>query len=1539
MRKSESLSFIGSGSLLLRCLQTAWQRSHSIALVITPDRHIQEWAESHQIAFAPDLSTVNCATLSSCNYLFSVGYLKVLPPEIFSAPKKAAINFHDGPLPTYAGLNVPMWALLAGEQSHAISWHLITEELDGGAVLVRNEFDIPENCTAIGINALCYEQGFVGFQSVLTQVEDGALLGKAQEDLASRQYFSRVKKPKNAGFLDWQGAVSANLNLVQALDCGSYDNPLSSAKLRLVDDFVIVSRARKGAATVSGQPGEIIEISEEALAVQCVEGVLELIEFRGLGGQALSPAKLAEFRQLKVGQLLPVMDAEAALSATELAEKSARYEERWLGRLGSIQTLELEGLPAAEAVTGLNMPPLDAQAWQSFPADLAIEYRLSALCAYLASEQSGAASDLLFLGAGSQDLQFSNELPLRLYSEGGPDFKSFHAQLEKELSWLRKHNLLQRDILARYPGTFNKKPSFACGIAHADALPGLTLWSPGCVWQVSENLSQWRLNVSDFPDVQSWVARVTEEVNCYLSGIARNPDQSIASYPIVSATTAHKIVNEFNASERIVFGSDCVHEQIESQVKRTPEATALCFQDRSVTYLELNQLANRVAWDLLKRGVQPGSRIGLCLPRSIERVVAMLGVLKVGAAYVPLDPEYPIDRLKMVCEDGELASLIADHNSLPLAKSLHGQLPVSSIEQIIAENCEYGSDPLVAVAGELSAYVMFTSGSTGRPKGVMVTHANVTNFFTGMDERIQPAAVQENWLAITSFSFDISVLELLWTLARGFKVVLYDPRDGVSSRHNQNAAPRLSLSYFASEASPDRIEEGYKLLFAGAEIADQNGFEAIWTPERHFHKFGGLYPNPAVLSSALAARTKNLHIRAGSVVMPLHHPVRIAEDWALVDLLSNGRTGIAFASGWQENDFVFFPENYENRKDEMFVNLEKIKRLWAGEKLDFPGVNGKIVNLSITPLPRQEQIPVWITAAGNPDTFRKAGEIGANILTHLLGQKFPELAEKVQIYQAAWRAAGHAGTGKVTLMLHTYLGVDQEEVRATVHDPLCQYLRGALDLVKNAPFDFPTFTKPTAEIAEKVEQGLKNFTAAELEVLLEFAFDRYFETSGLFGTLDQARQLIDRAAEAGATEVACLVDFGVPYEKALTSLELLAQLNQTLRASESDNSFAALVARHQITHFQCTPSTLNFIAQADGGLTALGAISNIFVGGEALPGDLARKIAALPGVRLMNMYGPTETTIWSSTRVISAGLNGDPTIGKPIANTEILLIDQHGRLVPIGKPGEIYIGGLGVATGYCGRPDLTAERFVEPVLTACKYKRFYRTGDFGRWTENGEVEFLGRKDQQVKIRGYRIELGEIEEVGRLHSGILDSVCTVYKDADSVPALVFYYRSREALNTDVLREHLAARLPTYMVPSYFVQVDEFPLTPNKKIDRQALPAPVLTGSRTEQDLPGSQIEEKIAAVWKALLNKNSLSVTDNLFDLGVNSLMLIQGHIQLQESLALAFPFVKLFEHTSVRKLADFLEAGSAVNQASQEMAEQRGSSRRDQLLRRKRAAH
>jgi natural product biosynthesis luciferase-like monooxygenase protein len=317
---------------------------------------------------------------------------------------------------------------------------------------------------------------------------------------------------------------------------------------------------------------------------------------------------------------------------------------------------------------------------------------------------------------------------------------------------------------------------------------------------------------------------------------------------------------------------------------------------------------------------------------------------------------------------------------------------------------------------------------------------------------------------------------------------------------------RFSLFFF-SDGGAKSPAETYDLLLESARFADRRGFEAVWTPERHFQDFGGLYPNPAILAAALAAATERLGLRAGSVVLPLHEPRRIAEEWAAVDRLSAGRVGLSFAPGWHPTDFALRPESYADRRETLFRGIETVRRLWQE---------------GLQPPPVQPELPVWVTCSTNPATWTRAGEIGAHALTII--QPLPALTEKIARYRAA--RAAHPGEGRVTVMVHAFVSEDEEAARDKVRGPMTSYLR--------TYFDQYGFLAGGNSL-----QGLRE---ADVDSLMAIAFETYFSSLSLLGRPDKGARLIQHLRAIGVDEIACLIDFGVDAPAILEALPALDRL-------------------------------------------------------------------------------------------------------------------------------------------------------------------------------------------------------------------------------------------------------------------------------------------------------------------------------------------------------------------------------------------------------------
>ena len=1535
--RQPSCVVLGEQSLLIQCAELLLERGFRILTVVTADPRITAWCAQQQLTVTGALEVLpDTLGQAEFDYLFSITNLRMLPQDLLRRARTMAINFHDGPLPRYAGLNAPVWALMAGETEHGVSWHVIEESADTGAVLVNRKFAIEADDTVFSLNARCYENGLASFSDLLEALVAGNLIPQPQ-DLSRRSYFGLASRPANEAILDLRRPASELIRCVRALDFGPYPNPVALPKLLLGKTLVLVRDAEQEPAVSGIEAGAVQAASSRSLTVGVGGGAIRFNRVTNSRGDPIDAAQALQSEGLKVGSLLARVDRAEIARLEGTLEQASRHEAFWRRALSDIEPLEAPMPPPVNGSAGLGWRSAALTGTQSelLTALMLLLFRLS-------DKSRGTVAVATFADNARSFLEqtlLASWLPLTLRYDPGKPVADLAGQVGEFLKIAANHGAYHRDLLARTPGLREQTaveklpvriylaPRWTEPAARAvDPGPGLSLFvadqSPAIATFADSDqlLDAYRVLLQD---VRKNPATIARQVN-----LLPAPERS----QLLAWAAPKAGAGAFSGTQAII------HRRFEAQVARSPGRIACVDGGESISYADFNARANRLARYLRRLGTQRGDLVGVMIERSTDMLVALYAVHKCGAAYVPLDPEYPRDRLEHMITDSGARLVITTKsraNNVATAQPIAIDTLPADVAQLDASN------PDVAVEPSDLAYVIYTSGSTGMPKGVMVEHRNVANFFEGMNECI--GATAGTWLAVTSISFDISVLELFWTLTNGFTVVLNT--DG-SRKPAAAKAMDFSLFYWnVAKSEADYDAEKYRLLIEGAKFADANGFVAVWNPERHFEAFGGLFPNPSVTCAALATITTNVQLRAGSCVVPLHSPIRIAEEWAVVDNLSNGRVGLSIAAGWAPPDFAIKPENFANAKQIMFDSAETLRKLWRGETVPFPGPSGE-VKVRTLPRPVQKELPLWMTTAGNIDSFVQAGKLGYNLLTHLLGQSVEEVAKKVAAYRAAWRDAGHAGQGTVSLMLHTLVGPDADAVERVVRQPLKEYLKSAMFLVKAAAWQFPTFKKMSDEQGKTLDQFFATISDEDMDGLLEFSFQRYFRTSGLFGTLDQCRAMVDRVKAAGVDEIACLIDFGIQTDLVLEHLPYLNMLRKDIQEKRGASPVAAapiheLIATHNVTHLQCTPSMATMLAGDPVAQPALRSLKHMMVGGEAFPPELARNLRRLVGGRVTNMYGPTETTIWSAVGDLSdAELpTTHVSIGRPLPNQSAYILDQHQQLLPAGVTGELVIGGAGVSRGYWRRPELTSMRFLPDPFAAVQGGRMYRTGDRARFLPDGRIECLGRVDHQVKIRGYRVELGEIEARLRDCATIAEAVVVLREDVPGDKRLVAYVRTadRRPVDPSALKAKLRESLPEFMVPSAFIVLAALPLTPNGKVDRKALPAPGSSVARTavvSAPVKGDT-EQLVITIWQRVLGHGDFGTRDNFFDIGGHSLLVVQVLKELRDTTGKTIQMTDLFKYTTVEALARFLAGPSGPTAAAADRGTARADARRAALERRR----
>lgn len=632
------------------------------------------------------------------------------------------------------------------------------------------------------------------------------------------------------------------------------------------------------------------------------------------------------------------------------------------------------------------------------------------------------------------------------------------------------------------------------------------------------------------------IRRTLGHYQTLLEGIVSNPEQRLSDLPLLTGKERQQLLVEWNQTASDYPRDKCIHQLFEAQVARTPEAVAVVFENEQLTYRELNQRANQLARHLQAHGVQSGAMVGICVERSLEMVIGLLGILKAGGAYVPLDPAYPKFRLGFMLEETKTPVLLTQERLRNFLPENHAQVVCLDSERVVlveesVENPDGGATP------ESLAYVIYTSGSTGKPKGTCVPHRAVVRLVRNTN--YVSLTAKDVFFQFAPISFDASTFEI----------------------------------------------------------------------------------------------------------------------WGC--LLNGGRLAVA-----------------------------------------------------------------------------------------------------------------------------------------------------------------PPFTPSLEELGQWIQR----------------------------------------------------------YE--VTTLWLTAALFQQM---------------------------------AENNLQSLRHVRQLLAGGETLPVSPVRKVVDnLKGCQLINGYGPTENTTFTCCYPVqdSSRLGRSVPIGRPIANTQVYVLDRQMQPVPVGVSGELYIGGDGLAQGYLNQPDMTAEKFVSNPFSGKPDARLYRSGDLVRWLPDGNLEFLERIDNQVKIRGFRIELGEIEAMLGQHEGVRESVVLAREDKAGDKRLVAYIVARERAKPGFseLCSFLKAKLPEYMIPSSFVLMETFPLAPNGKVDRRALPAPEGAQLDTGKQYvaPGTPIEKVLAGLWAGVLGVERVGANDNFFDLGGHSLLAIQLQARVENHFGRRAPLAALFQAPTVSEFARLL---------------------------------
>jgi amino acid adenylation domain-containing protein len=949
------------------------------------------------------------------------------------------------------------------------------------------------------------------------------------------------------------------------------------------------------------------------------------------------------------------------------------------------------------------------------------------------------------------------------------------------------------------------------------------------------------------------IARLADGLRALCADVTVHPERRLSMIPVLPEEARRTLAGWSRGGHAEVDSGVFLPSLVSRQAELRPDAVAVVCEERQLTYRQLDRRSNQLAHTLRRAGVGPDVLVGVGVEAGPERVVTLLAILKAGGAYIPLDSNYPRQRLALMIEDSAMSHLVTQEGVLP------GGLPaVARVLEIDRDGSAFASEPETApdvvIAPDNLAYTLYTSGSTGRPKGVLITQRGIVNHMLWM-QQTYPLTPQDCVFQKTSFSFDASVWEFWAPLMAGATLSVSraggqgDPAYLVDTMRRQGvtilqAVPTLLDALLAE---PDFAAcRTLRRVFVGGEPL---GVEL----QRRFHD---ALPDAELI---------NLYGPTEATIDTTSHLLERARPAAtLVDLFEAqvARTPDAEALVFGERRLTYAAlDAAANRLAHRLVaegaGPETIVALCLERSLEI------VVALLATLKAGAAYLP--LDPAYPPDR-----------LAYMLADSGTHLALTTS-------ALASRVNGSVQAIL-----LDDEQVRG---DVAARESRSLADDDRRRPLRpanlaYLIYTSGSTGQPKGVAVSHGNACASALArarqygspesflLVPSFAFDS--SVAVLFGTLLTGGRLV------------------VAPDAVLHDLD----------------AFTRLIASEGIAGVLLVPRLYDALLEATEP-SRLASLRTVIVAGEAIPQGLpARHSKRVPAATLYNEYGPTEASVWSTVARMNGEAGESIPIGRPIWNTQAYVLDARLELVPsVGAVGELYVAGAGLARGYLGRPGLTAERFIANPYGP-PGSRLYRTGDLARWRADGQLEFVGRADQQVKIRGFRIEPSEVEAVLATLPGVAHNA-VVPRTIGGETRLVAYVvpRAGTTMTASALRDALAERLPKHMVPAAFVSMEALPLTPNGKLDRAALPAPAYAREGAPRVPARDPLEARLLRIWEEVLNVPEAGVCDDFFDLGGHSLLAVKLMARVRRECNSDVPLAALFERATVEHLAQRIRAG------------------------------
>lgn len=1482
------------GTLAARCGEALREAGHEILLVVTPTAEIRAWADGNGVAvIAPDDRLTETLAALSFDYLFSIANWRMLEPAVLAMPRRLAINYHDSLLPAYAGGNAPAWAIVNGETEHGITWHAMAEAVDAGDILVQRRFALAPDETTATLNARCYEAAVAGFRDLIEQLEASTLVAVPQ-DVAKASYYARYRKPQGGGVLDWTRTAVELERLVRACDTGGRRNPFALTKVMAGKGVWAVRAAEAQDLPVSTDPttaipGTVTSIAAGMVEVATGRGVLRLTRTEALDGSAEPLTEAVRKHGGGVGKLLPGLDPASRDALDAFLVRHGRHEVDWAQRLAGFVALDLIPPPRGETAD-------DAKRFRSMSVPVPTGFgdrAMAALGLYLARLAGQDSVDLLAEPVGAEAVPVSllvRQLPVHFIVPASASVTTALDALSAELAETRRRGGFLRDLLWRYPdllGRDARMPTSPFWLAAGEILPQANT----IVCGVTPNAIRFEIDTWRFD--ASAAEGLVRRFEGFLKALAASPDAPVSSICLLPADERAAVLESWNATACANDRDRPLVRRFESVAARLAGADALIDAEGTLSYGALDGWAGRIAAELLQSKVAPGDRVAILLDRGFALPTALIAAHKAGAAYVPLDPGHPDDRLAEVLRDSGATVLISAGTQLGRAKRL-----AAGIAVIDADGFRTGGAPQpvgIPLTSDDPAYVLYTSGSTGKPKGVVISHGNLTNYIDWA-AREYPAAPGDVFPLFTSIAFDLTVTSIFVPLTTGGAVRVY-PEDAPGTppvvldvfRDDAVDVVKLTPSHLALVLDAGLVPRRIHTLILGGEDLTRGLAEKVWRGFGERVTLCNEYGPTETTVGCMIHRFDPVRDTVPSV--PIGRP---AANVALYVLDGAGEPLPPSIAG------------------ELFVGGDGVGIGYLGR----PDLTAeRFLADPFRPGGRMYR-------TGDRVRWREDGVM--EFLGRIDGQ-VKLRGVRIETGEVESRLLGHAEIASCVVELRA-VAVTADE---TQHCTKC----GLPDNYPNANFDASGVCTPCRSF-ERDRPDMERYFRTEPELADLFGRARLrggkpanYDALMLYsGGKDSTYALYQLVREMGLNVLAFTFDNGFISDKAKENIaNAVADLGIELVVGQTpsiDSIYRDSLERHATVCNGCfkTIYTMGINVARERGIrhivTGLSRgqifetrLADLFAQGVREPDEIEE--AVLKARRMYHAHDDAVSRAFDVSYVRSDA-----------AFEDIEFVDFY-RYCGVGVS-DIY--------DYINRHV----RWVKPEAGGCstncvindagifvhaKKRGFHNYA----WPNSWEVR-LGLKSRDEAIA----ELNAVIDEGQVRR-ILASI-GYGLDAEGVATdreLVAYYRSRDGRAVPGLKGWLSRSLPDAMVPSHFVPMKEIPLTPNGKVDRKKLPPPGRHERRGGAGrAPVTRTERTLAGIWRELLRLDAAGTDDDFFALGGHSLSATRMTARLQEALGARLPLHIVMQKPRLGDLAASIDRMLEVRvpaapAAAQELAGER----------------